>query len=123
MAWIPGPRPPRLNGYRFTVSRKASDNLETIRFTGNNILEFLSSSGYIRFKADGEVSSKALYEAYRQWCTDNTCHALAASRLSSELAQNEGKYNVEATNNIHLPDGRRVRGFLGIELIPRKEIP
>ena len=36
---------------------------------------------------------------------DNALHALAANRLSSELAQNEKKYNVEATNNIYLAGG------------------
>ena len=62
----------------------------------------MQSEGYICFKADGESSSKAIYEAYKMWCEDNALHALAANRLSSELAQNEEKYNVEATNNIYL---------------------
>lgn len=44
---------------------------------------------------------------------------LAANRLSSELTQNESKYNVEATNNIYLPGGKRVRGFVGIEVLAR----
>ena len=29
----------------------------------------------------------------------------------------EDRYNLEATNNIYLGNGRRVRGFLGIELL------
>jgi len=53
------------------------------------------------------------------WCEDNALHALAANRLSSELAQNEKKYNVEATNNIYLAGGKRVRGFVGIEVLVR----
>ena len=40
----------------------------------------------------------------------------AANRLSSELAQNERLYNVEATNNVHV-GGKRVRGFMGIEVV------
>ena len=103
------------NDYRFTVSARTNENLESIQRSSNNILEFLSSTGYIRFRADGMISSRELFALYKQWCEDNTCHSLSASRLSSELAQNEQKYNVEATNNIYLPGGKRVRGFVGIE--------
>lgn len=107
------------NGYRFTVSNRAAENVETIKRSNNNILDFLASEGYIRFKADMEASSKAIYEAYKLWCDDNALHCLSANRLSSELAQNERKYNVEATNNIYLPGGKRVRGFVGIEVLSR----
>lgn len=105
------------NDYQFTVSEKSSENVETVKRSNNNIIDFLQSTGYIRFKADMEASSKALYEAYKMWCEDNACHCLAANRLSSELAQNEALYNVEATNNIYLSGGRRVRGFVGIEVL------
>lgn len=37
---------------------------------------------------------------------------MSANRVSSELAQNEQLYNVEATNNVHV-GGKRVRGFMG----------
>ena len=40
---------------------------------------------------------------------------VAAIRFSAELRQNDRRYNLEATNNIYLPGGRRVRGFVGIE--------
>ena len=105
------------NNYRFTVSEKSAENVETVKRNNNNIIEFLRSTGYIQFRADAEASSKALYDAYTLWCEDNACHRLSASRLSSELAQNEALYNVEYTNNIYLSGGRRVRGFVGIEVI------
>ena len=105
------------NDYQFTVSEKSSENVETVKRSNNNIIDFLQSTGYIRFKADMEASSKELYEAYKMWCEDNACHCLTANRLSSELAQNEALYNVEATNNIYLSGGRRVRGFVGIEVL------
>ena len=46
---------------------------------------------------------------------DNACHSVSAIRFSAELRQNDRRYNLEATNNIYLPGGRRVRGFVGIE--------
>ena len=42
---------------------------------GNNILEFMKSEGYFRFKADATVSSRDLYATYQQWCEDNATHA------------------------------------------------
>ena len=106
------------NNYRFTISTKAHENVETVKRSSNNVIEFLQSEGYIRFKADAEASSKALYEAYKLWCEDNVRKPMSANRLSSELAQNERLYNVEATNNIYA-GGKRVRGFVGIEVLAK----
>ena len=104
------------NNYQFSISGKARENMETVKRSSNNVIEFLQSEGYIRFKADSEASSKALYEAYQRWCEDNAQKSMSANRLSSELAQNERLYNVEATNNVHV-GGKRVRGFVGIEVV------
>ena len=76
---------------------------------------FWISEGYFRFKADYSISSKDFYEIYKLWCEDNACHSVSAIRFSAELRQNDRRYNLEATNNIYLPGGRRVRGFVGIE--------
>ena len=46
----------------------------------------------------------------------NAQKPMSANRVSSELAQNERLYNVEATNNVHV-GGKRVRGFVGIEVV------
>ena len=104
------------NNYQFSISGKARENMETVKRSSNNVIEFLQSEGYIRFKADSEASSKAIYEAYTRWCDDNAQKPMSANRVSSELAQNERFYNVEATNNVHV-GGKRVRGFVGIEVV------
>lgn len=106
------------NNYQFTISGQARKNVETVKRSSNNVIEFLQSEGYIRFKADAEASSKALYEAYKLWCEDNVRKPMSVNRLSSELAQNEALYHVEATNNIHVA-GKRVRGFVGIEVLAK----
>ena len=86
---------------------------------GNNILEFMNSEGYFRFKADATVSSRDLYATYQQWCEDNATHALSQKALTSFLRQSEHKYNLEYTNKVNIGGGRLARGFWGIELIPR----
>ena len=90
------------NNYQFSISGKARENMETVKRSSNNVIEFLQSEGYIRFRADSEASSKAIYEAYTRWCDDNAQKPMSANRVSSELAQNERLYNVEATNNVHV---------------------
>ena len=105
------------NGYKFTVSPRAAANLEAIKRNSNNVLDFLDSEGYFRYKADFSVSSRDLYDLYKMWCEDNACHPVSAARLSSEVNQNAARLNLEPTNNIYLPGGRRVRGFLGIEAL------
>ena len=104
------------NNYQFSISGKAKENMETVKRSSNNVIEFLQSEGYIRFRADSEASSKAIYEAYTRWCDDNAQKPMSANRVSSELSQNERLYNVEATNNVHV-GGKRVRGFMGIEVV------
>ena len=104
------------SNYQFSISGKARENMETVKRSSNNVIEFLQSEGYIRFRADSEASSKAIYEAYTRWCDDNAQKPMSANRVSSELAQNEQLYNVEATNNVHV-GGKRVRGFMGIEVV------
>ena len=104
------------NNYQFSISGKARENMETVKRSSNNVIEFPQSEGYIRFRADSEASSKAIYEAYTRWCDDNAQKPMSANRVSSELAQNERLYNVEATNNVHV-GGKRVRGFVGIEVV------
>ena len=104
------------NNYQFSISGKARENMETVKRSSNNVIEFLQSEGYIRFRADSEASSKAIYEAYTRWCDDNAQKPMSANRVSSELAQNERLYNVEATNNVHV-GGKRVRGFRRVKAI------
>ena len=100
--------------FRFSVSSRAQGNLEVVKRSSNNIIDFLRSDGYIRFRADGEITSRALYACYQRWCDDNSVKALSAQRLSSELMQNGERYNVEYTSSIRLGT-HRVRGFRGVE--------
>ena len=107
------------NDYRFTISAAAHENMTAAVSEGNNIVEFLNSEGYIRFKADYEASSRDLYSVYRLWCDDNAVSALSAKSFCSYLKQNERTYNLEYPNKVHVGNGRFVRGFMGIEILHR----
>ena len=107
------------NDFRFTLSQSALDNLHDAVSDGNNIIDFLASEGYIRFRADYEASSKNLYAVYKQWCDDNALNSLSQKSFGSFLKQNESRYNLEYTNKVNIGGGRFARGFVGIELLQR----
>ena len=87
---------------------------------GNNIIEFMQSTGYIAFQPDAASSSKDLYAAYKLWCEDNAYNALSMKSFCNFLSQNTGNYGIRHTNNIYIGCGRRSRGFAGLEvLIPQ----
>ena len=107
------------NDFHFTLSQSALDNLNDAVSDGNNIIDFLASEGYIRFRADYEASSKNLYAVYKQWCDDNALNSLSQKSFCSFLKQNESRYNLEYTNKVNIGGGRFARGFVGIELLQR----
>ena len=103
--------------YAFTISDRARENMREAVSDGNNAVEFMASEGYIELKADEEISSRQLYSIYEQWCTDNAMKPLSQRSFWLFLSENQDTYNLEATNNIRLPDGKRVRGFWGIRSV------
>ena len=107
------------NNYRFTLSERAHENMAEAVSDGNNAVDFMKSEGYIRLKADAEASSRDVYAVYKLWCEDNVLHPLSARSLSAYLNENQREYNLEPTNNLYLPGGRRVRGYFGIEVLQR----
>ena len=109
------------NSYDVSVTADGTTNSftmgeGTVRDALNRIGVTLGDDDEVSPELDSEASSKAIYEAYTRWCDDNAQKPMSANRVSSELAQNERLYNVEATNNVHV-GGKRVRGFMGIEVV------
>ena len=80
-------------------------------------MDFLSSAGYVQFKADSEASTKDLYATYKVWCEDNTENPLSPKSFSSFMAQNAGSYQLGATNNVYIGSGKRCRGYMGIQVV------
>ena len=103
------------NDYRFTQSTRARAALREAYRDANNCTEFFRSQGYIQRYEEAQCSSKELYGAYRQWCEDNTAYPLTARSFVTWVMENADRYALRYTNNILMPNGRRVRGFLGVE--------
>ena len=103
------------NRYRFTVSARTQANRESAVRDSNNVVEFMASTGYIRRRADAEITSRILYAIYRLWCTDNAYQPLSAKSFSNYLSQHERVYSLSHTNTVRNAAGKRVWGFTGIE--------
>ena len=110
------------NNFKFTESDRTRGNWEAVKRDNNNVYDFLDSDGYVRLKADLSASSKELYEAYQIYCTENNLSALKPRSFSEALIACQGRYNLEYCNNVTNAAGRRVRGFLGIEVLVRNHI-
>ena len=65
---------------------------------------------------------RTLLQRIRMYCTENNLPALKARSFSEALIACQSRYNLEYCNNVTNAAGRRVRGFLGIEVLVRNHI-
>ena len=108
-----------VNNYHFTISDQAKENISVVVREANNIVDFLTSTGYVQFKADGEAATRDLYAAYKVWCEDNAENPLSQKSFSGFIAQSADAYRLEATNNVYIGNGKRCRGYVGIQVSAR----
>ena len=101
--------------WQFTISERSRKNHRAAIAQGDNIREFLSSNGYLRFHPEAEASTRALYAAYRTWCEDNACTPLSQRSFSTYLSENAETWSLRGTNNLYYL-GRRIRGYIGVEV-------
>lgn len=102
------------NDFQFTVSERAIRNLEKAMEEGDNAIPFMKSEGYIRLEVGTMATSKALYETYCKWCSDNVEKPMSAKSFSSHLRQHEEEYGIKYSTNIIGENGKNARGFKGI---------
>ena len=105
--------------FKFSESFRIKANRENVKRDNNNVLEFLESEGYLRFRTNASASSKEWYDSYRLWCEENSMTALKSRSFSDALIAVQTKYNLEHCNTIKNSAGRRVWGFTGIEVITK----
>lgn len=105
------------NDMQFTISSKARENLTFAIREGNNILDFMKSKGYFRFDASAQISSRHLYNLYKDWCEDNILPPLSSSSFIGWLNQNADTYSIRYSNHVQGGNGREVRGFIGLRSI------
>ena len=103
--------------YRFTVSAQAEENMEESKAEGNNIVEFMKSSGFFLYSTAGTITSRKFYDLYTQWCEDNATKPISSNSFSSFLRQEADYYGLSYTKHIDIGEGRQARGFTGVMAI------
>lgn len=107
------------NGFEFTVSSRAQENLKDSMAAGNNVLQFMESEGYFRFDSQEKVTSRLFYSVYRNWCEDNMLVPLSAKSFSAYLNQNQEQFHIRSTEKVPIGHGKYARGYCGIHALPR----
>jgi len=101
--------------YHFTISAAASRNLAESMREGNNLFDFLAAEGYVRLNPEGSAPSRELYGVYKGWCEDNLVTPMSAKSFLGCLKEDQKTLGIAYDNNVPLANGKRARGFHGIE--------
>ena len=109
------------NGWKFTISERTRKNMEELRRADNNVLEFLESTGYIRFEAGTHATTKHIYRAYLRWCDDNAEKPLVEKTFSGILRQAESTLHIRYDKNIDVGYGKHARGYHGVHVLVSAE--
>ena len=105
------------NNFRFTLSLEAQANLHKAESEGNNILEFMASTGYFTYDYQGYATSRRFYGVYQDWCEDNALKPLSDRTFWSYLREHMLDYNLDYTNHIPIGENKFARGFRGIRIL------
>lgn len=105
------------NDFQFTQSAGARENLRQILGEGNHIHSFMNEKGYFLLSPENQATSRQIYGAYRQWCEDNGLDPMTSHKFSELFRMDAGYYGLKYVNNIFIGEGRRARGYRGIQVI------
>lgn len=109
------------NGWEFTISQRARENLEETKRESFNLLGFLADENAVRL---GDLSRKItgvdLYDAYTAWCYANGEKPVSRKSATSYLKQEQQRLGIQASNHVPDSQGGKVRGFAGIEILDRR---
>ena len=102
------------NNMKIFCSEKTEKAMQHTILEDNNLRGFMTSEGYFYLGPERMDSTRDLYTAYFRWCSDNALKPYSMKLFSSYLSEHQGELGIRYSNNIPLPDGRKVRGFTGI---------
>lgn len=108
------------NGWEFTISQRARENLEETKRESFNLLGFLADENAVRLgNLPDTITSNDLYSAYEAWCRANGENPVRQKTVAGYLKSEGKRYGIRYTGNAKDEQGRRVRGFEGVKIIDR----
>ena len=109
------------NDYKFTISSRTARNMDDIRKSDNNMMEFYESEGYIRFDKSCHATTKRIYGAYVQWCQENVEKPLAEKTFTQQLRKDAEILGITYDKNLDTGGGKKARGYHGINVMVSTE--
>ena len=109
------------NDYKFTISSRTARNMDDIRKSDNNMMEFYESEGYIRFDKSCHATTKRIYGAYVQWCQENVEKPLAEKTFTQQLRKDAEILGITYDKNLDTGGGKKARGYHGINVMVNTE--
>lgn len=117
------------NGFIIEPSKRMSDEVQSLRDNSDTIQLFMNDEQFIDYTFDEEdkVSIKQLYDAYENWCQDNsyliihkntfgkTIRRTYKSTLSKKLMNPQRVNELISKEKVYI-DKKQVRGVVGIKL-------
>ncbi len=108
------------NDFKFTISERTRQTIETAIADNCNIIEFLKGQERVEFNDGYSESTAELYKEYTDWCEKNSLTSIQRDDTVSWLKTNAQRYGLIFSNHIRNSQGHEVRGFKGIRCISRK---
>lgn len=108
------------NGFNFTISKQAAEELENLKTENNNIILFLQDDSYLDYTPNATATTKLLYDAYLMWCDVNAHDPLSQRTFTTYISDNQSKLFISQDKHIKTNTGD-ARGYRGIQLTVNAE--
>ena len=102
--------------YHFTISERSRQRMEESKKDDNNIIDFLESSGYIRFEPNTHATTRQIHTAYNKWCEDNCERPFSERTFSGYMKKMGEKWGIVYDKNISIGNNKTARGYHGIHV-------
>lgn len=102
------------NNYQFTISERTRRNNREAVSENCNVFDFMTDEGAVVYGKEKSITCSDFYAVYEWWCRDNALTALKRDSFITILKTNEARFGISYDFNVLNDQGKRVRGFKGV---------
>lgn len=102
------------NNYQFTISERTRRNNREAVSENCNVFDFMTDEGAVVYGKEKSITCSDFYAVYDWWCRDNALTALKRDSFITILKTNEARFGISYDFNVLNDQGKRVRGFKGV---------
>lgn len=102
------------NNYKLHESKRSADEINKLKIDDNSALSFINETNF-EFGDSFCVSSKELYNSYKEFCVDNDLYKISQQMFKQTIETQFKNHTVCYSENV-LIHTKRQRGFKGIRI-------